>query len=707
MRIKTEYLTLILLSALTGCQTSLPPTGNSVASDPLPAKVASVPILAHVDRQPPKLAPSVKVSIEPQPMHPQQARLQFEITMPSLPTDGFRTQAIAANNINWLKLEIAGLGIATPIWADGANGSGLVANAGGTFTLTVSNVPYGKARRATLSCYDTGQTAIPGAVVKGVFDVNAASTNVELSYKTTPTAEVLEHIGGSTANDYLASTLDLNALQSFVNTLSGVSGTVPNYTYTTHPSLLVGSAIATTLLGNGGNIAALNPATAAYKTAPGTVNFTLAGLIGPDTATVNLRDPASGAVLSLGNGGGSVTGVTPGTWLLEATAPGYVADTNPSVTVGAGGTVNAGTISFSVAAAPQITSLSVSNGIIGSSIQINGTNFHSTTAGNTVDFNGTVATVTAASPTQLTVTVPSGLSGSQNVRVTVGGQASNTSSFAITPNITSLSAGSGTIGNTLQLNGTGFDPVAANNTVKLGSTIATVAAASNTQLTVTIPEAPNGDFTTKVGSQTSAGIAFNVLNILNILSPSPGLVSGTGPIAVGFYASSNPITKVEFFVESTKIGESTVSPYSFNWDSSTTTSGAHSLTAKLTDNQNNTVTSPAVNVTVNQLPVISSVTASLNPVPGLSHSTQLTCNATDSDNTLTPAAYTWSTVGGTFGSFSSTSGSQVYWTAPASAGGPYTIRCTVNDGVNAPVTQDLSVSVLSGTGSVTGNGGLF
>lgn len=57
---------------------------------------------------------------------------------------------------------------------------------------------------------------------------------------------------------------------------------------------------------------------------------------------------------------------------------------------------------------PTITSFSPSSGIVGSSITITGTNFNSTTSNNIVFFGATKATVTAASTTSLTVTVPSG-----------------------------------------------------------------------------------------------------------------------------------------------------------------------------------------------------------------------------------------------------------------------------------------------------------
>lgn len=57
---------------------------------------------------------------------------------------------------------------------------------------------------------------------------------------------------------------------------------------------------------------------------------------------------------------------------------------------------------------PTITTFSPASGAIGSSVTINGTGFNATAAQNIVFFGATQATVTSASPTSLTVTVPVG-----------------------------------------------------------------------------------------------------------------------------------------------------------------------------------------------------------------------------------------------------------------------------------------------------------
>jgi hypothetical protein len=185
---------------------------------------------------------------------------------------------------------------------------------------------------------------------------------------------------------------------------------------------------------------------------------------------------------------------------------------------------------------PAIASLSASNGFISSSLTITGTGFDTTAANNTVKFGTTAATVTAATATSLTVTVPAAISGTQNVTVTVGGQTNaGTHNYAVTPSITSLSATSGVSGDSITLNGTGFDTTPANNTVKFGTTPATVTAATATSLTVTVPTAVSGaqNVTVQVGTQTSASSAFTMKPKITALTTAAGVVSGKAALIRG------------------------------------------------------------------------------------------------------------------------------------------------------------------------------
>ncbi|WP_300977659.1 IPT/TIG domain-containing protein [Flavobacterium sp.] len=84
---------------------------------------------------------------------------------------------------------------------------------------------------------------------------------------------------------------------------------------------------------------------------------------------------------------------------------------------------------------PTITSFSPQTGGYSSTLTITGTNFSATPANNKVTINGVEATVTAATATQLTVTVPA-CGGTGNVKVMVGNNtATSSSSFSYTPDV--------------------------------------------------------------------------------------------------------------------------------------------------------------------------------------------------------------------------------------------------------------------------------
>jgi hypothetical protein len=146
------------------------------------------------------------------------------------------------------------------------------------------------------------------------------------------------------------------------------------------------------------------------------------------------------------------------------------------------------------AAAPTITSFTPASGSIGASVTITGTNFIATPASNTVKFGGsggTSATVTAASLTSLTVTVPGGIGATGTIYVSnANGSVTSASNFTVSaPTISSFTS-SADLGASITITGTNFNTTAASNTVKLGGsggTAATVTAATATQLTVTVP----------------------------------------------------------------------------------------------------------------------------------------------------------------------------------------------------------------------------
>jgi len=158
------------------------------------------------------------------------------------------------------------------------------------------------------------------------------------------------------------------------------------------------------------------------------------------------------------------------------------------------------TSSFDFVVPPIITSFSPTSGETGTSVTITGTGFNSEITKNIVKFNNKIATVTAASATSLTVTVPDEAS-TGKITLTVSDiTETSATDFIVVPKITNFSPGVGAIGATVIISGTGFNTTISSNTIKFNGTIASCIAATNTSLTVLVPDdATSGKITVEVG----------------------------------------------------------------------------------------------------------------------------------------------------------------------------------------------------------------
>jgi len=62
------------------------------------------------------------------------------------------------------------------------------------------------------------------------------------------------------------------------------------------------------------------------------------------------------------------------------------------------------------------------------------------------------------------------------------------------------------------------------------------------------------------------------------------------------------VVKVEFYIDSNKVGEDTSTPYEYNWNTTSYTNGTHTITAKAYDNAGNIGESAIVTVNINNAP---------------------------------------------------------------------------------------------------------
>jgi len=149
---------------------------------------------------------------------------------------------------------------------------------------------------------------------------------------------------------------------------------------------------------------------------------------------------------------------------------------------------------------------------VGSTITLSGTAFGATPAANTVKFNGTTATVSAATARTLTVAVPTGATTGPITVTTSAGTATSAKPFTVDaaslpPTISAFSPALAAAGGTVTITGTGFDTTPATTIVSIGKTRAVVTAATATSVTVTVPDAAGSGPLTVVtpgGSASSA-----------------------------------------------------------------------------------------------------------------------------------------------------------------------------------------------------------
>jgi hypothetical protein len=188
--------------------------------------------------------------------------------------------------------------------------------------------------------------------------------------------------------------------------------------------------------------------------------------------------------------------------------------TSGKITVTVGNVTGTSDFDFSVTSgqpAPYILDFSPKSGygIDGTSVTITGVNFAPTNGANTVQFNGTPATVVSSSATSVKVTVaPGTTSGKITLGVTGVSTATSTADFSVpSPAISGFTPSNTIVGGTVVISGSNFSTTAANNVVKFNGTAVTATPQVNdkgTTLTVVVPAgATSGKITVSVDGQST------------------------------------------------------------------------------------------------------------------------------------------------------------------------------------------------------------
>ncbi|MEW2487532.1 IPT/TIG domain-containing protein [Streptomyces sp. NPDC048411] len=199
--------------------------------------------------------------------------------------------------------------------------------------------------------------------------------------------------------------------------------------------------------------------------------------------------------------------VVSATQITATTPPGTAGPVQVTVTT-PGGTSNG--LSYFFVDPPTLTALSSSQGPVsgGASVTLTGTNLIGTTA---VSFDGTAASFTVDSATQITALAPVG-SGTVNITVTTPGGTSNGLSYTYVaaPNLTAVAPSQGPVsgGTVVTLTGTNLTGTTA---VTFGGTAASFTVVSATQVTATTPPGTAGpvQVTVTTPGGTSGGLIYS------------------------------------------------------------------------------------------------------------------------------------------------------------------------------------------------------
>jgi len=157
---------------------------------------------------------------------------------------------------------------------------------------------------------------------------------------------------------------------------------------------------------------------------------------------------------------------------------------------------NLSSISRGLSSKLSIIQLSPAKSAVGDTIKIKGTGFSSTPASNTVKFNGTVATVEAATPWSLTVKVPAEAT-SGAVTVATGGEpVTSPENFTVAastkPSISSISPTIAAAGEEVTISGSNFDSSLGGSTVTVNRSRPEVVSVTESAIKAIVPEATLG-----------------------------------------------------------------------------------------------------------------------------------------------------------------------------------------------------------------------
>jgi len=204
----------------------------------------------------------------------------------------------------------------------------------------------------------------------------------------------------------------------------------------------------------------------------------------------------------------------------------------------------------------SIIQLTPARGAVGETITIYGTGFSTTASSDTVKFNGTKATVSAATALALTVKVPTGAtSGTVTVQTTTEGPVTSSQTFTVAsspaPKVTSLSATVASTGTEITISGSNFETTTYNDALGVNQTRTEVISASATSMKFKVPGATGSGhvaLATPQGSVTGPTLFIPPNGI------APAKIGVTGELSLGSPVTVKVSKSAEDFALETFVG---------------------------------------------------------------------------------------------------------------------------------------------------------
>jgi IPT/TIG domain len=220
----------------------------------------------------------------------------------------------------------------------------------------------------------------------------------------------------------------------------------------------------------------------------------------PPGSTVTVDGTGFGGVTSVKVNGVAAGFSLPSKLQLRLTVPSTATSGTITVTT-AGGTATSGS---PLSVTPRVTGFTPSAALVGATVTISGNAFGGAT---NVLFNGVSTVPGTVIPTKITVPVPADASTGKLTVVTAAGAGQSAATFKVLPKLTSFSPGSGVVGTTVTISGTGFTDVTA---VKFNGHAATTwTRDSSIQISAMVPL---GATTGRITVTTAGGTATSATN---------------------------------------------------------------------------------------------------------------------------------------------------------------------------------------------------